>query len=51
MIDALSLLVKQYKEGSLDREIFTNSEASAREKIMSDKYGRTFYWYDWIRRF
>lgn len=51
MVDALSLLAKMYKEGSLDRELFTNSGANAREKILSGQCGGTFYWYDWIKAF
>lgn len=48
MIDCLGYLARHFKEGILDREIFTNAGNNMREKVLSGKYGSTFYWYDWV---
>lgn len=47
MVDALNYLADMYKNGYLDREVFTNSGSQMREKFLSGKYGSTFYWSMW----
>lgn len=44
MIDALKYINKMYKEGYLDKELFTNRSSNMREKIYGGKFGSTFYW-------
>jgi ABC-type glycerol-3-phosphate transport system substrate-binding protein len=51
MVDCLGYLSRQFKEGILDREIFTNAGNNMREKVLSGKCGSTFYWYDWVYSF
>ncbi len=51
MVDCLSYLARQYKEGILDKEVFINAGNNMREKVFSGKCGSTFYWYDWVYSF
>lgn len=51
MIDALNFLAKHYKDNVLDQEVFTNAGSHMRERVMSGKYGSTFYWYHWTQSF
>jgi putative aldouronate transport system substrate-binding protein len=44
MVDALKYLNNMYKNGYLDKEVFTNKGSNMREKIYSGKFGSTFYW-------
>lgn len=44
MVDCLNYLAKMYREGILDKDLFTNNINKLREKIYSGKYGGTHYW-------
>ncbi|NSW90702.1 MAG: extracellular solute-binding protein [Firmicutes bacterium] len=44
MVAALTYLNNMYKNGYLDKELFTNKGSNMREKFWSGKYGSTFYW-------
>ncbi len=44
MAEALQYLNNLYKNGFLDKELFTNKGSNMREKMMSGLYGSTFYW-------
>jgi len=47
MVDALKMMNALYKNGYLDNEFFTNKGSNMRDKIISGKYGSTYYWMHW----
>lgn len=47
-VDALNFLREAYTKGWLDKETFTNTGTQMRERLLSGKYGSTYYWIDWV---
>lgn len=47
MADCLAWLADCYKNGYLDKEIWTNTGANMRDRMSSGLYGSCYYWRDW----
>lgn len=47
MVDCLTWLADVYKNGYLDKEIWTNTGANMRDRMSSALYGSCYYWRDW----
>ncbi len=47
MVPALTMLNRLYKNRYLDNEFATNTGSKMRERLLSGKYGGTFYWNQW----
>jgi putative aldouronate transport system substrate-binding protein len=47
MVQALTMLNRLYRNKYLDNEFATNTGSKMRDRLLSGKYGGTFYWNHW----
>jgi ABC-type glycerol-3-phosphate transport system substrate-binding protein len=47
MVQALTMLNRLYRNKYLDNEFATNTGSKMRDRLLSGKYGGTFYWNQW----